>query len=660
MTCSRAVLSALMAAGLALGMAGPAGAQQQYTITADPAVSYQSETDGAAWAFLEAVLGEVNTYDGEALFVGGTWVGPTNWAGYYAVGDSPWARAGSGPDGSIGPVVGDGKLEVPLTGNLSIDRGVDGVFCDPATNDDVISGTITVGATVRAFSGGLGVRAEEEWSSLILALDAADGEVDFNTPDGGGGCDYVIGTAGDPGILQANGGTAEFADDLDIGLAGADSYDAPAAFGISSIEDFPNIGAPMSVATQNYACVKSSGPCEAGDSTHDTDAATEGTRGGGLENTIWVVSVDANGDIDSAYVFPVDEAVTAGQPVWTSPLWRFAATCDNCKPARDDNATTVEGVPVTIDFLANDSVTDPTDVTLANGGVGTLGGTFTLNGTVPGDPAQIDVTYTDPGGIAGQTDTIDYTIDSGGVQDTATISVLVEVDVDPVAPDAQAPDVDTTGVAPETATSVIDVAAIPGVELGNAPTTVSITAQGVSGTATVAGTVITYTPDDTSFFEPPDTFTYQIEDAQGPGTADTGDITVDYIDTDPALADSNEQTDENTDLVLDLAAAGLVTAGNGELSDHTISIDTNPMDGMAVVNGAVLTYTPDPGFVGNDEVILAIIDGDGSGTDTGTIFITVNAAGQLQIKLPGGSSALSPLSLLLLLGLPLLRRRRRG
>ena len=62
--------------------------------------------------------------------------------------------------------------------------------------------------------------------------------------------------------------------------------------------------------------------------------------------------------------------------------------------ANDDTAETVEGVPVTIDILANDTnLSDPATVSLPGGGVSAAGCTVTINGTNPGDPAQIDLTY---------------------------------------------------------------------------------------------------------------------------------------------------------------------------------------------------------------------------------------------------------------------------
>ncbi|UCG73910.1 MAG: hypothetical protein JSV45_05925 [Chromatiales bacterium] len=327
--------------------------------------------------------------------------------------------------------------------------------------------------------------------------------------------------------------------------------------------------------------------------------------------------------------------------------------------ANDDTANTLEGVPVTIDILANDSnLSDPTTVSLPGGGVSTAGCTVVINGTNPGDPAQIDVTYDAVCGFGAPfADAFDYTVDVAGQQSTAQVSVQVDANATPVAPDATGPDIDTTGVDPPSQASVIDVTTIAGADLGNTPASVTIVAQGTLGTAAVAGTVITYTPAGTSYVGT-DTYTYQIEDAQS--DTDTGVITVNYVDSQPVAGDGAAETDEDTPVDVDLDP--LTTLGNGPEGAHVNGI-VNATGGTAVfldpfVND-VVTYTPDLGFVGQGSFTYFVEDADGD-RDEGTVLITVNATGDLVVKLPGGgSSALGPLTLILLLGLPLLRRRRR-
>ncbi|NUQ50340.1 MAG: GlyGly-CTERM sorting domain-containing protein, partial [Phycisphaerae bacterium] len=69
-------------------------------------------------------------------------------------------------------------------------------------------------------------------------------------------------------------------------------------------------------------------------------------------------------------------------------------------------------------------------------------------------------------------------------------------------------------------------------------------------------------------------------------------------------------------------------------------------------------------YTGTDSCVVRLTDGDGD-ADDGTFSYTINATGGgggggggSGISLPGGSGAVDPWSLLLLGGLPLLRRRR--
>jgi hypothetical protein len=329
--------------------------------------------------------------------------------------------------------------------------------------------------------------------------------------------------------------------------------------------------------------------------------------------------------------------------------------------ANNDTADTVQTVAVTIDVLANDTnLSDPTTVSLPGGGVSTAGCTVVINGTNPGDPAQIDLTYDAVCGAgAAFTDTFDYTVDVAGQQSTAEVSVQVEANQIPVAPGSPTPlAIDTTGVTPDSQSDSIDILTLAGVELGNLPSTVSIIAQGTLGTATVNGTVITYTPAGDSYVGS-DAFTYQIEDAQG--DTDSAEIDVEYVDSQPVAGDGTAETDEDTPVDVDLDT--LTTLGNGEEQAHVNGI-VSATGGTATfldpfVND-VVTYTPDPGFVGEGSFTYFLEDADDD-RDEGTVLITVNATGGGGVqRLPGGSTALGPIGLILLFGIPFLRRRRRG
>ena len=60
-----------------------------------------------------------------------------------------------------------------------------------------------------------------------------------------------------------------------------------------------------------------------------------------IENSIWVVSTDAGGNISSAQVYSTNETLVGGfgQPAWDAPLWTFTGSCASCgKSVNDDSA----------------------------------------------------------------------------------------------------------------------------------------------------------------------------------------------------------------------------------------------------------------------------------------------------------------------------------
>jgi hypothetical protein len=314
-----------------LAAAGPGLAQ-----TVNNVSGMSSPAEGTASAYFELVFGTVTSYDGQPLMVAGPFSGPLNQSGYYAVGDSPCDRAGGIAGCVSGSLPGDGKIQPLLAGTVTIGPGAGGA-CD---GDETLAATVMLSAATRAFSCGPGCFGEESWSDNELTFNLAPTSVSSATPNGTG-CDYVLASAGFPGLLTANGGLNEFGDDLDIGInSGQVQYDAPSAVGAATFETNANQGALMTVTTgPGYSCAQSFGPCEPGGVHHQTTAGMEGSRGDGLENTLWSVSVDVSGHIDSATVLTVNEGLIFGMPSWDASVWRLSGTCDSGCPAGDSDPT---------------------------------------------------------------------------------------------------------------------------------------------------------------------------------------------------------------------------------------------------------------------------------------------------------------------------------
>lgn len=332
--------------------------------------------------------------------------------------------------------------------------------------------------------------------------------------------------------------------------------------------------------------------------------------------------------------------------------------------ANADAATTTRNAPVSINVGANDvGFTNPVTVTIT--GAPNQGGTATPS--APGTAASQTISYapaaTAPG-AATYTETFTYEITDGSVTDSAIVTVTVN-NATPVAGDA-AVTISTAGVAPgATTTSAFNAGTFAGNNLGNQPSVVSAT-SGTSGTTSVAGNVVTYTPA-ANFFAGTDTYTYTITDADtGTPEADTGTVTVTITDVAPALGDGSVTT---TSGIAAAPFALAITLGNGSSAQNVRAVTTPAANGTCALSpaGTTVTYTPNAAYSGGDSCTVTITDGDGD-TDTGTLSITVNAAGGgggggggPQLPPSSGALDLWSLSLLLVLaGFVWLRRGRRA
>ena len=203
--------------------------------------------------------------------------------------------------------------------------------------------------------------------------------------------------------------------------------------------------------------------------------------------------------------------------------------------ANDDSATTRLNTPVVINVLTNDvGFTNPVTVTKTDG----TNGTVTVNGS-PGAQAAVNVTYTPDTGFSG-VDTFTYTVSDGNApDDTATVTVTVTNAVPTAAP-GTINSITTGGFDPSTRTGTFNAAT--GNNLGDAPSVV--TASGATtGSVSVSGTTVTYTPNAT-FFQGTDTFSYTITDDDDETATNT--VTVTIADASPTVANGSDTGDQDT------------------------------------------------------------------------------------------------------------------
>jgi hypothetical protein len=280
-----------------------------------------------------------------------------------------------------------------------------------------------------------------------------------------------------------------------------------------------------------------------------------------------------------------------------------------------DSIETPIDTVVTIDVLAN-------DIGLSNAPI-LLQVTDPMKGTVTiGSNNQL--VYSPALGVAGA-DALEYTItDADGDQSSAVVGVFIEDT--PVAVNDS-----VTTLASESI--IVDVLAND-TGLANAPVTVSIATDVLNGSTSLSDNVLTYTP--TTGFGGADSLTYTVTDEDGDVSSAT--VTI-LVDDKPSLTNQSIVTPLNQpiDIALDLNASGL---GNTPLDYQLISSPTN---GVVLLEGAVIAYTPDNNFASSDSLTYKVTDAE-SDNDLATVSIYVNDTPVTQDEIGLGTTINTALS----------------
>ena len=99
-------------------------------------------------------------------------------------------------------------------------------------------------------------------------------------------------------------------------------------------------------------------------------------------------------------------------------------------------------------------------------------------------------------------------------------------------------------------------------------------------------------------------------------------------DGSPACPDQTVTTRPGTAVTIQLECTD--TGPDYERTDPSGFVDTQPANGKTsddspTTNPSTVTYTPNPGFTGTDQLVYNAFDGFGFGTDKGTVSIRVEA-----------------------------------
>ena len=278
---------------------------------------------------------------------------------------------------------------------------------------------------------------------------------------------------------------------------------------------------------------------------------------------------------------------------------------DNKLPvARDDDAKTEFGTPVSIDAFANDFDPDGAGNAVFPGQI--------VDGPANGTVELVDgrFVYTPADGFAG-TDRFTYTVvdDQGLESAPATVTVTVaKENLKPVAKD----DKETV----ESGKTLHDTVA-DNDHLGDPENTFAIAMDAMNGTVTLREDG-SYDYGSNDGFTGNDVFTYTITDGNGDTSTAKVAIHVTAADKAPKAVD-----DTNTVEVGGTAAGNVGdndVAGDG---DSRFELVDEPVNGTVEFN-ADGTYTYTPGdVVGNDTFTYRIIDADGDASE-GRVTITVS------------------------------------
>ncbi len=289
----------------------------------------------------------------------------------------------------------------------------------------------------------------------------------------------------------------------------------------------------------------------------------------------------------------------------------------------DPNNVTDEDNSINIDVVANDTDSDgsidPSSVNILSD---PISGTVVVNndGTV---------TYTPNPNVSGN-DSFTYEVDDnlGATSNVAQVSITIDpINDPPVAND----DSDNT---PEDVAVIIDVIANDTDIEGNNtidPATVNVVANPTSGTASVNNDgTITYTPNPA--YSGPDSFTYNVRDNQD-ALSNTATVTVSVSSVnDPPVAinDTNNTTEEETPITIDVAVNDMDS--DGTVDPTTVTIVDNPSNGSLVNNGdGTITYTPNTNFAGSDSFTYTVRDDQGAVSNTALVIVIVTDINDLPV-----------------------------
>ncbi|MDT9471643.1 Ig-like domain-containing protein [Escherichia coli] len=286
----------------------------------------------------------------------------------------------------------------------------------------------------------------------------------------------------------------------------------------------------------------------------------------------------------------------------------LAITVTPVADVKDDSATTHAGVPVTIDAIGNDRFVNPDQAI--------TGVTQGAHGSVAIENGQL--VYTPNAGYVGQ-DTFTYTVTSGGVTETAAVSVVMTNTV-PVADGEIVTTPEDTAIGGELLTNDRDPDGDP---LHIAGFTVGGQTAQPGDTVQLAGVgALTVNRDGSYRFTPvadwngtAPVVTYTVSDGNDGGTATA--LLVITVTPVVDVKDDRATTHAGDPVTVD-------ALGNDRFVnlDQAITGVTQGAHGSVAIENGQLVYTPNAGYVGQDTFTYTVTSGGVTETAQVTLEVT--------------------------------------
>ncbi|MBD5688241.1 tandem-95 repeat protein [Citrobacter freundii] len=286
----------------------------------------------------------------------------------------------------------------------------------------------------------------------------------------------------------------------------------------------------------------------------------------------------------------------------------LAITVTPVADVKDDSATTHAGVPVTIDAIGNDRFVNPDQAI--------TGVTQGAHGSVAIENGQL--VYTPNAGYVGQ-DTFTYTVTSGGVTETAAVSVVMTNTV-PVADGEIVTTPEDTAIGGELLTNDRDPDGAP---LHIAGFTVGGQTAQPGDTVQLAGVgALTVNRDGSYRFTPvadwngtAPVVTYTVSDGNDGGTATA--LLVITVTPVVDVKDDRATTHAGDPVTVD-------ALGNDSFSnaDRAITGVTNGAHGTVTIENGKVVYQPNTGYVGQDTFTYTVTSGGVTETAQVTLEVT--------------------------------------